>query len=74
MVYYPTLVGELAKREIKKVTLARSIGVCDKALKNKLSGKTPFTWPEVRKIRSEFFSDIPVDTLFATADELQSST
>lgn len=68
MVYYPVLVGEMAKREIKKKMIARSIGVCDKAFNNKLNGKTPFTWPEVRMIRLQFFPDISPDILFAEAD------
>lgn len=49
VVYYPTLIGEMAKREIQKKALAQCIGVCDKALRNKLDGKAPFTWPEVKK-------------------------
>ena len=69
MVVYPVLVGEIAKRGIKKKTIAQSIGVCDKALNNKLNGKTPFTWPEVRIIRHRFFPDITPDVLFEEAAE-----
>lgn len=69
MVLYPTLIGEMAKREVQKKMIARSIGICDKALNNKLSGKTPFTWPEVKTIRHIFFPDIDPDTLFARADD-----
>lgn len=68
MVYYPVLIGEMAKREIQKKELAKSIGICDKALNNKLTGKTPFTWPEVKTIRREYFPDIPADELFSTVD------
>lgn len=64
MVMFPVLVGEMAKREIAKKTVAQAIGICDKALNNKLSGKTPFTWPEVKKIRHKFFPDIVPDILF----------
>lgn len=73
MVYYPVLIGEMAKREVKKKTIAECIGVCDKALGNKLNGKAPFTWPEVKMIRHSFFPDIAADDLFATADEVQDS-
>jgi len=69
MVYYPVLVGEMAKRDIHKKTVAKCIGVCDKSLNNKLTGKVPFTWPEVKKIRNQFFLDIHPDELFATMDE-----
>ncbi len=68
VVYYPVLVSEIAKREIQKKTIAQSIGVCYKSFNNKMSGKTPFTWPEVKTIRREFFPDISADDLFATSD------
>lgn len=70
MVEYPILVGEIAKRGIKKKTIAQSIGVCDKSLNNKLSGKVSFTWPEVKVIWHEFFPDISPDKLFSTAQEV----
>ena len=66
MVVYPTLLGEIAKRGIKKKEIAKSIGVCDKTLHNKLNGKVPFTWPEVQKIRNTFFPDLSSDRLFET--------
>lgn len=66
---YPTLAGEIAKRGIKKKAIAASIGVCQKSLTNKLSGKAPFTWPEVRKIKTQFFPDMKLDELFAECDE-----
>ena len=43
MVCYPVLIGEMAKREIKKKSIAEALGICDKTLKNKLAGRTPFT-------------------------------
>lgn len=72
MVYYPTLIGEMAKWEIQRKALAECIGVCDKAMRNKLDGKSPFTWPEVKKIRHRFFPDIPPDELFETRSERDS--
>ena len=74
MVYYPILIGEMAKREVSKKAIARSIGICDKSFKNKLTGKVPFTWPEVKKIHLGFFPDILPDQLFATSDELDNKT
>lgn len=70
MVYYPVLVGEMAKRQIKKKDVAECIGVCYKAFDNKLNGRTRFTWPEVKKIRNELFPEFQTDELFATAAEL----
>ena len=61
MIYYPTLEREIAGRGI----IAESIGVCNKSLNNKLSGRVPFTWPEVSTIRGRFFPDIDPDALFS---------
>lgn len=58
MVYYPTLEREIAGRGIKKKTIAESINVCNKSLNNKLSGRVPFTWPEVEIIWRRFFPDM----------------
>lgn len=69
MVAYPVLAGEIAKRGIKKNAIAQSLGICDKALYNKLNGRVPFTWPEVKIISRQFFPDLQVDDLFAQADD-----
>lgn len=66
MVHYPILSGEIAKRGIKKKAIAEHIGVCEKSLSNKLSGRVPFTWPEVKAIRHRFFPDMTTDELFTT--------
>lgn len=71
MVTYPVLTGEIAKRGIKKKAIAESLGVCDKSLNNKLSGRVPFTWPEVKLICRTFFPDMNPDELFATGAEQQ---
>lgn len=68
MVCYPVLVGEMAKREVAKKEMAERIGICYRALNNKLTGRVPFTWPEVCAINSEFFPDIEKDVLFARSE------
>lgn len=65
MICYPNLEREIAGRGIKKKTIAESINVCSKSLNNKLSGRVPFTWPEVTAIRARFFPDMTAETLFA---------
>ena len=65
MTRYPTLEREIAGRGIKKKEIAESIAICSHTLSNKLSGRVPFTWPEVSKIRGKFFPDISSDVLFA---------
>lgn len=66
MVYFPILSGEIAKRGIKKRAIAECLGICNRSLNNKLSGRVPFTWDEVRAIRSTFFPDMTPDDLFKT--------
>ena len=66
---YPNLIGEIARRGIKKKVLAESIGICDKALRNKLAGKSKFSLPEAQRIRNEFFPDIPIERLFFRDDQ-----
>lgn len=69
MVYYPMLEREIAGRGIKKKAIAESINVCYKSLNNRLSGRVPFTWPEVSRIRNQFFPDMNPDVLFAWAED-----
>ena len=69
MAYYPVFVSEIAKRQIKKKDIAACIGVCYKAFNNKLSGRVPFTWPEVSEIRDHFFPDMAHDVLFSRAEQ-----
>lgn len=61
---YPVLVGEIARRGIKKKTIAASIGICDKALTNKLAGRSEFTWSQVHTICEKFFPDMTPEELF----------
>ena len=69
LVVYPVLVGEIAKRGIKKKTIAESIGVCSRSLNNKLTGRVSFTWPEVSTIQKTFFPDMTPDHLFTEIHE-----
>ena len=69
MLMYPTLVGEIAKRGIAKRDIALGIGVTPRTLSKKLSGITPFTWPEAICLRDMFFSDMSVEELFATCKD-----
>ncbi len=70
MVYYPNLEREIAGRGIKKKAIAESINICNKSLNNKLSGRVPFTWPEVTEIKSKFFPDMSPEFLFAPAVDI----
>lgn len=70
-VKYPTLVGEIAKRGLKKKEIAAKAGMTERAFRNKLVGRTAFTWPEVGIIQSNFFPDIDLGELFCSADDHQ---
>ena len=66
MPYFPNLAGEIARRGIKKKAIADALSICNRSLNNKLSGRVPFTWDEVKLIRSQFFPDMSPDDLFMT--------
>lgn len=66
---YPMLVGEIAKRGIKKRAIAKHIGISERALYNKMSGAVSFTWDEVLAINSCFFPDLDTHSLFARAGQ-----
>lgn len=67
---YPVLVGEIAKRGLKKSSIAEEIGISYRALYNKLSGAVPFTWPETCAIQERFFPDMEKDDLFRRASDI----
>lgn len=73
MVYYPNLSGEIAKRGIKKKDIANTLGICEKAFRNKMNGVVPFTWPEVKIMRREFFPDMNPDVLFQSYKDTPAS-
>lgn len=66
MPYFPTLAGEIARRGIKKKAIADALGICNRSLNNKLNGRVPFTWDEVKQMRGQFFPDMSPDDLFRT--------
>lgn len=65
---YPTLIGEIAKRGIKKSAIAKHLGISERTLYNKLYGVASFTWEEVLTINTSFFPDFDPTSLFARAD------
>lgn len=69
MIRYPILVGKIAERGIKKGTMAKTLGISPRALYNRIYGKVPFTWPEVKTICHEFFPDIKPEVLFAEEND-----
>lgn len=68
MVRFPVLAGEMAKKGIKRKQMSELLGISDKALRNKLDGKTAFTLPEADKIQDTFFPYIEIKRLFGAED------
>lgn len=69
MIRYPILVGKIAERGIKKGTMAKALGISPRALYNRIYGRVPFTWPEVKIICHDFFPDIKPEVLFEEKNE-----
>lgn len=63
--YYPNFEGEIARRGIQHDEIASALNISTRALRNKMNGTRPFTWPEVDGIQKRFFPDISKDYLFA---------
>ena len=55
---------------ISRKQIQNLIGISEKALRNKLSGKNEFLWSEVRGIRNTYFPDEEYETLFADVNEV----
>ena len=66
---YPLLESEMLKAGIKKKQIAQQIGITEKALTNKLSGKAPFKWVEVCTLQESFFPHVGLKELFTEADQ-----
>lgn len=49
------------------------MGITSRAFRNKISGRTYFTWPETNVIQKNLFPDLSKDYLFANQEENQSA-
>lgn len=70
MTAFPILIGEIEKRDIKRRDIAKSLSISEKALQNKLKGRTTFSWPEAQAIQRKFFPDVPINILFGDINDL----
>ena len=69
MIAYPTLIGEIAKRELKKKEIAKRLGMCEKTLRGRLTGQREFTWPEAMALCRGFFPDMTPEELLRPAEK-----
>lgn len=61
---YSNLIGEIAKRKIKKHVIARELNIHTNSFRNKLYGKTLFSVDEAIQIQEKFFPDLEIKYLF----------
>lgn len=66
--YYRNLRAEMARANITVAILAPKIGVSEKTLRNKLNGKTDFTWPEALAIRRLVNPEVGIEEMFIRSD------
>lgn len=62
---FPILEAAIFDRGIKKKVIAEKLNISAKALSNKLSGKSTFTWDEVVTLKCVFFPDIAPERLMS---------
>ena len=63
-VNYPTLLGEMAKRRIKKKDICELLGISQKTLWNKIESRSEFTLEEAKLVRKAYFEDMSIEELF----------
>lgn len=62
--HFPILEAEMVKHGIGEEALARHLGITERALRNKIAGKTDFWWNEVLSIH-KIFPDVEPKKLFS---------
>ena len=73
VVVFLMLTSEIAKRGIKKSTIAEKLGISPRTLYSKMSGETSFTWEEVCSITNYFFPDMTPNDLFTKSTNTEES-
>lgn len=65
------LVYRMKTEGVSKADIQSLLNVSEKTVRNKLSGKTDFTWEEARKIRNKFFQNDDFNVLFENVEPLK---
>lgn len=61
------LIYKMREKNVSRETLCSMLHVSDKTLRNKLSGRTDFTWSECKSIRKRYFPEEEYEKLFENA-------
>lgn len=62
--YFPILESEISKNGLQKKDIAKQLGISQRALSCKLTGKVDLWWKEILTIQA-IFPDIPPEKLFS---------
>lgn len=62
-IQYPVLAGKMAERGVTKKVAAEALNITPRSLKNKLTGRSEFTWNQVITLQSRFFPDVTKEAL-----------
>ncbi len=62
---YNVLNGKIVEKGIKRQEIYKELGISEKSFRNKLNGKSDFTWTQVCLIQEKFFPELDKETLFA---------
>lgn len=52
------------KKGISKKGMAKALNISERTLRKKINGESPFTWPEVQKIKNYYFPEFEIKDLF----------
>lgn len=66
-VKYPNFVAECRRRGIEAKDIAMLLNCTPNTARNKMSGRTCFTWGEINLIHRRFFPDVTKDYLMQTS-------
>lgn len=61
---YSTLIGEIAKKHLSYVDIAKTLNITRDTLRYKLAGKRPFSIDEAIAIKSTYFPEKSFEQLF----------
>lgn len=68
---YPNLDAEMSRKKITQFDLIELLDKNSSTISLKITGKRDWKLPECKKIRKSFFSELSLDYLFKTKEEIE---